>query len=90
MSLTGRGHGPLCQEQSATLGSISAPAVMTEMQMVETPQEGPHKMQVDTENGLRVTRGERWEEGMVREFGMDLYTLLYLKWMTHKDYCRAQ
>ena len=27
---------------------------------------------------------------MVREFGMDLYTLLYLKWMTHKDYCIAQ
>ena len=22
---------------------------------------------------------------MVREFGMDVYTLLYLKWMTNKD-----
>jgi len=22
---------------------------------------------------------------MVREFGMDIYTLLYLKWITHKD-----
>ena len=27
--------------------------------------------------------GERWREGMVREFGMDMYTLLYLKWKTN-------
>ena len=25
------------------------------------------------------------EEGVVREFGMDVYTLLYLKWITNKD-----
>lgn len=31
-------------------------------------------MQVHTENELKVTRGERWEEGRVRKFGMDLYT----------------
>ena len=24
-------------------------------------------------------------EGIVREFGMDMYTLLYLKWKTNKD-----
>ena len=24
-------------------------------------------------------------EGVVREFGMDMYTLLYLKWITDKD-----
>ena len=24
-------------------------------------------------------------EGIVREFGMDMYTLLYLKWITKKD-----
>ena len=23
--------------------------------------------------------------GIVREFGMDMYTLLYLKWITNKD-----
>ena len=23
--------------------------------------------------------------GLVREFGMDMYTLLYLKWITNKD-----
>ena len=28
---------------------------------------------------------ERWREGIVREFGMDRCTLLYLKWVTNKD-----
>ena len=36
-------------------------------------------------NDLMVTRGEGWEEGIVREFRMDRYTLLYLKWITNKD-----
>jgi len=27
----------------------------------------------------------RWGEGIVREFGMDRYTLLYLRWITNKD-----
>ena len=25
------------------------------------------------------------EKGVVRNFGMDVYTLLYLKWVTNKD-----
>ena len=29
--------------------------------------------------------GEGWREGIVREFGMNMYTLLYLKWITSKD-----
>ena len=29
-------------------------------------------------------------EGRVREFGMDMYTLLYLKWVTSKNQCIAQ
>ena len=29
-------------------------------------------------------------EGRVREPGRDMHTLLYLKWVTNKDYCRAQ
>ena len=29
--------------------------------------------------------GEGWGEGIVREFGTDMYTLLYLKWITNKD-----
>ena len=30
-------------------------------------------------------QGEGWEEGIIREFGMDIYTLLYLKRATNKD-----
>ena len=30
-------------------------------------------------------QGEGWREGTVREFGMDVYTLLYLKWIGNKD-----
>ena len=35
---------------------------------------------------LAVVWGRRkaWGEGTVREFGMDRYTLLYLKWITDK------
>ena len=28
---------------------------------------------------------EGWEEGIVRECGMDVCTLLYLKWVANKD-----
>ena len=38
-----------------------------------------------TENEFMVTMGEWCGEGIVREFGMDMYTLLYLKWITSKD-----
>ena len=34
---------------------------------------------------LRFPGGERCGEGIVREFGIDMYTLLYLKWITNKD-----
>ena len=30
-------------------------------------------------------KGESWGEGIVREFGMDMYTLLYSKGITNKD-----
>ena len=30
------------------------------------------------------------EEGIVREFGMDMYTFLYLKWIITRTYCIAQ
>ena len=34
---------------------------------------------------LMVAIGEGWAEGIVTEFGMDMYTLLYIKWITNKD-----
>ena len=32
-----------------------------------------------------VAQGEGWGEGIVSELGMDMCTLLYLKWITKKD-----
>ena len=32
-----------------------------------------------------VFRVEGWRKGVVREFGIDMYTLLYLKWITNRD-----
>ena len=29
--------------------------------------------------------GEGWREGIVREFGIDIYTLIYFKWITNKN-----
>ena len=40
---------------------------------------------IGVENELKVARWEGWGEGLVREFGIDRYTLLYLKWITNKD-----
>ena len=42
------------------------------------------KRLTDLENKLTGASGESWGEGIVREFGMDMYTLLYLKWITNK------
>ena len=33
---------------------------------------------------LRVVGGEGWEEGIVTEFGIDIYTLLHFKRITNK------
>ena len=32
-----------------------------------------------------VTRGEGCWEGIVKDLGIDMYTLLYFKWITNKD-----
>ena len=32
-----------------------------------------------------VTRGKGWGKGIDWEFGIDMYTLLYLTWITNKD-----
>ena len=37
-----------------------------------------------------VASGERPGERIVREFGMDMYTLLYVKWIINKDLLVAQ
>ena len=43
-------------------------------------------MITDTANTLIVTKGERWVRGgIIQEFGVNIYTLLYIKYTTHKD-----
>ena len=37
------------------------------------------------EDKLMVASGEGWREWIVRELGVDMHTLLYLKWITNKD-----
>ena len=37
------------------------------------------------EKELRVPKGEEWGGGIVREFWINIGTLLYLKWITNKD-----
>ena len=39
----------------------------------------------DLENKLMISKAEGWERGIVREFGIDMYTLLHLKWTTSQD-----
>jgi hypothetical protein len=43
----------------------------------ETKQKETHR--------LREQIYDCWGEGIVREFGMDMYTVLYLKCITNKD-----
>ena len=45
------------------------------------------KRLTDLENELIVGKGvgEGSGKGIVRTFGMDMYTLLHLKWITNKD-----
>ena len=46
-----------------------------------TKQKQTHRLREQ----LMVTREEGLGGGIVREFGIDIYTLLYLKWITNKD-----
>ena len=67
----------------------------------EAPSDGPymwnpksrdtsaltHKTERDSdlENEFMVARGKGWGEGIVRESGINMYALIYLKWITSKD-----
>ena len=43
------------------------------------------KRLTDLENKIMAAKEEEWGEGIGRGLGIDMYTLLYLKWMTNKD-----
>ena len=42
-------------------------------------------MSIISQLKLYINKGGRMGGGIVREFGIDMYTLLYLKWITKKD-----
>ena len=46
-----------------------------------TKQKQTHRLREQTYG----YQGGRVGGGIVREFGIDMYTLLYLKWITNKD-----
>ena len=47
-----------------------------------------HKTEADSQtqkNNLTATKGETLVGGINQEFGINMYTLLYIKWITNKD-----
>ena len=38
----------------------------------------------DLENQLKFAKEEEWRKRIIRELGMDMYVLLYMKWMTNR------
>ena len=44
-----------------------------------------YKTETDSENELMIVRREECGKGIVKEFGIDTYSLLYLKWINNKD-----
>ena len=54
---------------------------MTQMNLfINAKQKEPHRLRQRTYGCLE----EEWGEEIVREFGINMYTLLYLKWITSK------
>ena len=56
--------------------------ILTEMMQMNLQS---RKRFADFKNKFIVVRGQDEGEGTVRELGTDMYTLLYLKWITSKD-----
>ena len=69
------------------LYSLDCSEVFTELygeEERETKHKQTHRL---FENELKVARGGQEDErkGLYRDLGMDVYTVLYLKWITNKD-----
>ena len=52
--------------------------------MVEMNLQNRNRL-ANVENKLMISKAEGWERGIVRESGIDMYTLLHLKWTTSQD-----
>ena len=69
---------------------MSLNALSSQKSLLETDSQRMNLLVTIKEGNLLVTIKEGWAEEIVREFGMDVYTLLFLKWMTKKDLRTAQ
>ena len=67
---------------AVTASSLTPPYIHSHCQTFKFLQSRARVLSL--ENELLVARGEEEGEGIVREFWMDIYTLLYLKWITNK------
>ena len=54
-------------------------------EMIQTNLFTKEKQTHRPREGTYAYQGEGRKEGIVMEFGIDKYTLLYLKWITNKD-----
>ena len=64
---------------------------MTSLYMWHLQRNDTNELSYKTERDSQTSRtslwllGKAWGEAIVRECGMGMYTLLYLKWKTNKD-----
>ena len=77
----------LCLESLIVRNALKYPMISlinrTYKEMMQMNLQKKNRL-IDLENELMDTRG-RMGEGTVREIGIDMYTLQYLKWITNKD-----
>ena len=50
-----------------------------------TKQKETHRLREQTYGCRGVVGGRGWRKGIAGDLGMDMYTLLYLTWITNKD-----
>ena len=79
-------HFHALEKEMATDSSVLVRGIPGTTEPGGLPPVGSHRVRHDWSDLAAAAAAEvRSEEGIVREFGMDMYTLLYLKWVTKKD-----
>ena len=58
---------------------------MTQMNLFMEQKQTQTSKKNKNKNKTMVTKGKMLGEGIVKDFGKVMYTLLYLKWITNKD-----
>lgn len=76
--------GPLHSPSSLLVNQCKLPFNLSAIDVTLLKDIYKHRL---SEHRLLVIAGVGggWEEGIVRKFGVDTYTLVYVKWTTNKD-----